>query len=66
MVQLLKVSELSQLLGVHVVQVYRMVGRGDLPVVKLGRSLRFRESDITSWIEAHSQTAKSERQKVGG
>ncbi len=50
--RLLDVSETAQLLGnVHVNTVYRMKKERVLPFIKIGRLLRFRESDIFAWIE---------------
>jgi predicted DNA-binding transcriptional regulator AlpA len=30
---------------------------GLLPFVQIGRSIRFRESDVTAWIDAHAHAA---------
>ena len=36
---------------------YRATQRGELPVVRLGRSVRIALSDLEQWIEAHRDTA---------
>lgn len=33
----------------------RMIARGDLPVVKIGRRVLLRESSVNEWIVTHEQ-----------
>ena len=59
--KLLTAEEVSDLLGVttHTLAVWRCVGRYNLPYVKSGRLVRYRESDVHSFIEKrlHGQKA---------
>ena len=36
--------------------VWRSTGRYSIPFVKVGRSVRYRLSDLNSWIESRTQT----------
>ncbi len=50
--RLLRTAEVANLLGVHVMTVYKYVGEGSLIPVRIGnRSLRFRESEVQKWVE---------------
>jgi excisionase family DNA binding protein len=55
---LLTVHELARRLGWHPNTVYNKVHRNEIPFVKIGRSLRFRPSEIEHWII--QETAKAE------
>ncbi len=35
-------------------EVNRCLGRGDLPYVKIGRSVRYRRSEVLAYIERHT------------
>jgi excisionase family DNA binding protein len=48
--RLLGVAEVSRMLGVSRATVYRLVGSGDLPVVKIGDRTLFRPSDLEALI----------------
>jgi excisionase family DNA binding protein len=47
---LLTVPEVAELLGVNRSWVQRSVKRGEIPHLRLGRYLRFREESIMAWI----------------
>lgn len=42
-------------LGLHEKTVYDMVARGELPVVRVGRLLRFDPRDMTRWVSARKE-----------
>lgn len=53
---LLKVEDVSQLIGVTKFTVYQLVYKKAIPCLKLtGKMLRFRKSDIEAWLEDKSQ-----------
>jgi excisionase family DNA binding protein len=49
--ELLTVTEAAGLLGVSVSTVRRVLGTGDLQAVRVGRSLRFKMSDLENFME---------------
>lgn len=49
--KLLTVIEVSKILALKPATIRKMLYQKRLPVVRLGRSVRFRESDITTIIE---------------
>jgi excisionase family DNA binding protein len=51
-------------LGMSEAWVRKAVLRRRLPFLKIGRAIRFRQSDLDRWILAHSVPAL-EREKVG-
>ena len=59
---LLRTVEAAHLLGLHPLSIYRLIGRGELPLIKLGSQYRFIESDLAAWIEDR----KSRRTKAEG
>ena len=46
--QLLTRTQVAEQLAVHEQTVWRLEKSGDLPRVKIGRSVRYRESDVNS------------------
>jgi excisionase family DNA binding protein len=36
---------------------YSLVARGEIPAVKIGRSVRIDERDLIDWIQAHREQA---------
>jgi len=50
--RLLTVEEVATRLRVSKMSVYRLTERGDLPVIRVGRTQRIRESDFTAYVEA--------------
>jgi excisionase family DNA binding protein len=53
---LLRPEEAAQMLGLGRAQVYGMCQRGELPCVRLGRSVRIPADRLRSWLE-DKQTA---------
>ncbi len=50
--QLLSAGDVANLAGWHLVTVYRKARSGEIPgVVRLGYSLRFKESVIDAWLK---------------
>jgi predicted site-specific integrase-resolvase len=51
--KLLTSEQVADILGVtgHTLAVWRCTGRYDLPYVKSGRLVRYREADVTGFIE---------------
>jgi len=50
---ILTVQEVARYLRVHAMTVYRMIQRGDLPVVRVGRGWRFKKDQIDRWLGEH-------------
>jgi excisionase family DNA binding protein len=50
--KLLLASEAAALLRVTENRIYELAKRGAIPVVRLGRQLRFDEAALLAWIEA--------------
>lgn len=48
--RLLTVKQAATFLGYAEGSIRNMAGRGDLPVTRLGRSVRFRLSELERWI----------------
>ena len=46
------VADLADLLAVKPVTIYRMVRRGQLPAVKIGRSIRFSPDDVADFLKS--------------
>jgi excisionase family DNA binding protein len=51
--QLLSVHEVCQQLGMGKSWVYRRLGSGEIPSVKLGRSIKIRREDLEAYLEQH-------------
>lgn len=60
---ILTVQEVARYLRVHTITVYRMIRRGDLPGVRVGRAWRFKRDQIDRWLAAHE--ANSHRPPPG-
>lgn len=61
------VSQLAELLQLNEMTIYRMVNRGTLPCYVIGRTKRFRRSDVDEFLEScRSKTGRKTRarQKV--
>ena len=53
--RLMDVKELAKYLGLVEQTVYRMVSRGEIPAVRLGRTIRFRKSTIDKWLNGKTK-----------
>jgi excisionase family DNA binding protein len=59
--RMISVQEIAHLTGWHLMTVYRKAASGEIPGrVKLGRSVRFKESTITEWLEDPTKEARPE------
>ena len=56
---LMTVQKLANYLGVNKRTIYRMLDRGEIPAVKVGRSWRFEQASIDDWLCAHSVGTKA-------
>ena len=48
---LLKAEDVARILSIGLSTVYLLQQRGDIPSIHIGRSIRFRRSDIEDYIE---------------
>lgn len=56
--ELIKVGELSRMLGIRPDSIYRFVSQKRIPHVKIGRATRFDPEAIDKWIQENSIAAK--------
>lgn len=56
---LIKLPEVTQLLAVSRGTVLTPVRRGELPAIRIARSLRFRRADIVAYVDRHRTGAES-------
>lgn len=59
--KLLSIREASEILGVKVSTLYSWIHQGFIPHLKLGRLVKFSESDLSQWTEARKHTGRIER-----
>lgn len=52
---LLNADEVAAMLGVNRSWVERSVKRGEMPVIRLGRYLRFRRESVDAWIKTRER-----------
>ena len=55
---LLNVQEVAEFLQMNAATIYNWAQEGRIPAIKLGRSWRFRRTDLERWLDANSQNAK--------
>ena len=58
---LLTPEQIAAKLGVKLSTIYQWTHQGFIPYVKLGRLVRFREADVTRWLEARSTSGRRTR-----
>ena len=61
MEQLLRAARVAELLSVSERYVYQMASEGRIPCVKVGRSVRFRPSEIEAWLEGQVRASAAVR-----
>jgi excisionase family DNA binding protein len=44
------VDEVARYLRVHTMTIYRLIQRGELPAVRVGRAWRFRKDQLNLWL----------------
>lgn len=59
MEQLLTPQQIAEKLGVAVSTIYQWTHTGFIPHIKLGRFVRFRESDINKWLNSRVHKGRS-------
>ena len=55
----MKVSEVAEYLRVNPQTVYRKAKAGEMPVLRIGRAIRFRKSELDDWLKG--ETASFDR-----
>lgn len=55
--KILTISEVSELLKVHPITVYRMIKQGRLPHFRIGRVLRFDADQLADWLQVTQRKA---------
>jgi excisionase family DNA binding protein len=58
-VQLLSIPQLCQELGMGKTWVYRRLRSGEIPSVRLGRSIKVRRDELDEYLEKHRYPARS-------
>jgi excisionase family DNA binding protein len=56
--RLLKIDELSEMIGISVSTIYTWVSEERIPVHKLGRAVRFDPVEIESWLKEKKRDAR--------
>lgn len=66
--KILTLSEVSELLQVHPITVYRLIKQGKLPYFRIGRVLRFDADQLENWLllKQEKATARNDRRKPKG
>lgn len=59
--RLLTPDEIAEKLGVKKVTIYQWTHIGYIPHFKLGRFVRFRESDVLQWLESRARAGRRKR-----
>lgn len=59
--QLLTLDQVAAKLQVSMSTVRRLLDRGELKAVRIGRSLRVRPADLAAYIEANAEGGQNER-----
>ncbi len=53
----LTLREVAKLLRVHPVSVYRLIKTAKLPVFRIGRALRFDQTEVERWMKSWKRNA---------
>jgi excisionase family DNA binding protein len=56
---LLKAGDVGKLLGLGRSKVFAMLAAGELPVIRIGRSVRVPRAALERWVAEHTQDASS-------
>ena len=61
------VKDVARYLRVHDITIYRMIHRGRLPAVRIGRVWRFHKDQIDRWLTSNGtgHSAPRRRQRLG-
>ena len=60
----MKVSDLTELLGVDDKHIYRMAARGQLPSFRVGGAVRFDPQEVANWLRSKYGPAPSMGKKI--
>jgi excisionase family DNA binding protein len=55
-ISLLTVAEVATVIRVSRMTVYRLIRRGQLKAIRVGRNYRVREDDLQRYLESHAVT----------
>jgi excisionase family DNA binding protein len=61
----LKAGDVAKLLGLGRSKVFAMLALGELPVIRMGRSVRVPRAALEDWIAEHTQDASGRREDAG-
>ena len=56
--RLLTITEASELLSIKVSRLRTAVFRKEIPFIKIGRLVRFKEDDLMNWVSENTQKVK--------
>jgi excisionase family DNA binding protein len=62
---LLKAGDVAKLLGLGRSKVFAMLAVGELPVIRIGRSVRVPRAALERWVAEHTQDANSRSEDAG-
>ena len=62
---LLKAGDVAKLLGLGRSKVFAMLAVGELPVIRIGRSVRVPRAALEGWIAEHTQHASGQSGGAG-
>jgi excisionase family DNA binding protein len=52
----LKVPEVAEVLRIARSRAYELVGNGEIPSIRIGRSVRVNRKELDEWLEGQRQT----------
>lgn len=58
--QLLTIKDVMRITKLGRTKVYELIRDGELPIVRLGRSIRIRRSALVAWIAEHEEALSGE------
>lgn len=61
---LMTINEAAAVLGISRIGLYGLVARGDIPVLRMGKSVRIVPSQLEEWIKERSTKPQLERQDL--
>ena len=53
--ELMTTKQVADYLQLHIITVYQWSREGKLPTLRLGKTIRFRKSEIDAWIDSHNK-----------
>lgn len=59
MENLMTAKQAAEVLNIHRYRLYRLVRDEMVPVVRIGRALRFRPEELDAWLRHHSARQKA-------